>query len=872
MNDSRVEEAGASRSATRNRTPLASIVFFFTLLVPTAAVVVFMYTEQMAQRSQASEIMTGFLKENYKQQMEQAFEHLDLISQPLLRSFGLKNSILANNEAAIAIELKRFKQDNPAVTSVRVIPYQSVLRPTQTEPPLSFSEFELMRQLERREAPQLEFYEEGDQEHIQLGKAIIKDDKVIATVLLSVNKTSFDKFFIKIPEKFGNFRLQQHTSDKPRLWIELGYSKSEDVGPEDFETFEMYGQKWRFEYTGPPVTDLKDLSNLKDIQVLMVLKDEMPDQIIKAVYTGMSISFVLMLFQMLGNKAWRSAINRNLLILTSKVHGRTDKMGKSNYSLSGFSEAESNLKEMIYSFTRRTKRRKKKFGSSALPHESPLTEEELELDEQHDEEEDEFKSIEFTEVETPKTTVDEPPEVQEVSIVERPDFENIFREYDIRGIVNETLTDESLLLLGKAIGTLCLQEGELSIVVGRDGRLSSAGFSEALISGLVSTGCNVIDIGMAPTPLVYFGTNTLSANSGVIITGSHNPPNYNGIKVIIKGVTLYGAAIKNLFRIIKKEKFVAGSGNVTNHNIKEVYMSKICADVHLKRKIKIVVDTGNGVAGPTVKGLLTRMGCEVISLNEEIDGNFPHHHPDPSKPENLRQLINEVKSSGAELGLAFDGDGDRLGLVIPSGEIVYPDRLLMLFVKDILTKSPGKEVIFDVKCTSDLAKWVSLHNGRPTMWKTGHSLIKAKLRESNAILAGEMSGHIFFNDRWFGFDDALYCAVRLLEILASSPKSLPNLIMELPKKVSTPEILIPVAEEDKFKIVDTFINKSKFDGEVLTIDGIRVDYPNGWGLLRASNTTPNLTARFEADSHDNLDKIKNDFKKNLQAIMGSVRF
>ena len=447
----------------------------------------------------------------------------------------------------------------------------------------------------------------------------------------------------------------------------------------------------------------------------------------------------------------------------------------------------------------------------------------------------------------------------------------IFRAYDIRGIVNETLTEGVVKLIGQAIGSAALEQGQSTVIVARDGRLSGPSLIEALSQGILSSGANVIDIGMVPTPLLYFACKTLDSKSGVMLTGSHNPSNHNGLKIVINGTTLSQNDIQKLRENIEKGNLKTGQGQRSEENITSGYLDAVENDIILAQPMNIVIDCGNGVAGVIAEQLFTRIGCNVTPLYTEVDGNFPNHHPDPSQPANLSALIAKVKETKAHIGIAFDGDGDRLGIVTNTGKIIWPDRLMMLFSKDLLMRSPGADIIFDVKCSNTLAETIRKQGGRPIMWKTGHSLIKAKLQESGAQLAGEMSGHIFFNDRWYGFDDGLYSAARLLEILSTDSKSSDDVFAQFPERFSTPEINIPVDEESKFDIISVLASVGEFgEGSKTDIDGIRIDYPNAWGLVRASNTTANLVTRFEADTEANLAKVKALFKQQLLKIQSDL--
>ena len=446
---------------------------------------------------------------------------------------------------------------------------------------------------------------------------------------------------------------------------------------------------------------------------------------------------------------------------------------------------------------------------------------------------------------------------------------SIFRAYDIRGIVGQTLDVNIARLIGQAIGSLMQERNQRNIVIGRDGRLSSPSLADALIEGLRKAGRDVIDIGEAPTPMAYFGTFQLRTGCCVSITGSHNPPDYNGFKIMVDGETLYGDAIQNLYARIAENKLYKAEtpGQTSVRSLKDDYVQRIAGDIQIERKLKVVIDCGNGVAGGVAPELLEAIGAEVEPLFCEVDGTFPHHHPDPSDPENLTDLIRVVQRVNADIGLALDGDGDRLGVVTKSGEMIYPDRLLMLFAADVLERNPGACVIYDVKCTGHLATQILRHGGSPLMWKTGHSLIKAKMKETEAELAGEMSGHFFFRERWYGFDDGLYAAARLLEILAASPDDVETVFAELPKGVSTPELKISVAEGEQYKFIENFVAKAKFDGaRIATIDGLRADWPDGWGLVRASNTTPTLVLRFDAKDAAALARVQGLFREQMLAI------
>ena len=440
----------------------------------------------------------------------------------------------------------------------------------------------------------------------------------------------------------------------------------------------------------------------------------------------------------------------------------------------------------------------------------------------------------------------------------------IFKAYDIRGIVGKTLTVEAMQLIGRAIGSEARARDRGTLCIGRDGRLSGPQLAEALSDGVRAAGVDVIDIGLVTTPMLYFATHHFRTGSGVMVTGSHNPPEYNGLKVMLAGETLSGGQIQDLRARIERDDLAAGAGGCERREIAPSYISRISGDVRLQRRMKIAVDCGNGVPGAYAPALYRALGCEVEELYCEVDGRFPHHHPDPSQPENLEDLIRALAHGNAEIGFAFDGDGDRLGVVTREGKVIYPDRQLMLFAADVLSRNPGGEIIFDVKCTRNLAQWVRSHGGKPTMWKTGHSLIKAKMKESGALLAGEMSGHIFFRERWFGFDDGLYAGARLLEYL-SGRQDIAPVFDALPDSVNTPELQIRLGEGENYALIEKLQKNARFPAaqRIVTIDGLRVEYPDGFGLARSSNTTPVVVLRFEADDAAALKRIQEEFRRVL---------
>ena len=442
--------------------------------------------------------------------------------------------------------------------------------------------------------------------------------------------------------------------------------------------------------------------------------------------------------------------------------------------------------------------------------------------------------------------------------------EDIFRAYDIRGVVETALTPDAVIQIGQAFATEARAQGQNTVVIARDGRLSSPDLANALSKGLRTGGCDVIDIGMVPTPVLYYATHKLQTGTGIMVTGSHNPPQYNGLKMLVAGHTFYGDSIKSLYQRIVDGNIDSGNGTYEQQDLIPSYIETITSDIQLARPFNIAVDCGNGVAGVLAVELFSKLGCTITELYCDVDGTFPNHHPDPSKPENLDDIKKAIADNSLDLGLAFDGDGDRVGIIDDRQNIIWADRQMMLYAADVLERKPGALIIFDIKSSTNLEHFIIEHGGKPLMWKTGHSFIKAKMKETGAELAGEMSGHIFFKERWFGFDDGLYSAARMLEILSKRNQPSSEIFAGLPDSINTPELQIMFEEGDHYKFMDQFRQQANFENaDILTIDGMRVNYPDGWGLIRPSNTTPCLVLRFEANSEAALEEIKAKFRHEI---------
>lgn len=568
-----------------------------------------------------------------------------------------------------------------------------------------------------------------------------------------------------------------------------------------------------------------------------------------------------------------SAIQRNLSRLGSQIArvstGSYD--GDVKYTLPGFADQDSKLKQFLE--FRPTKAddadpSAKRQSKRVEPPPRKKAEEMVEIqmtDEADFEEVEEFEVDDFDEAVAAANETDSGEDIA--------DLEQIFRAYDIRGVVGESLSEDISRKIGQAIGSEAEARGQQTVIVGYDGREYSPALAEALIEGLTASGRDVINIGAVPTPVLYYAAHNSTTQSGVMVTGSHNPPEYNGFKVVLDGKTLVDQEIKALYERIQSGNVSSGSGSVSEMDVVPDYMDAIADDVVVAQPLKVVVDCGNGIAGSIAPELLDSLGCEAVPLFCEVDGSFPNHHPDPTKPENLADLISTVQSQGADLGIGLDGDGDRLVAVTAEGEIVWPDRMLMLFAKDVVSRNPGSDVVYDVKCTRHLNSVISGFGGRPIISRSGHSFVKQKIAETGAMLGGELSGHICFSERWFGFDDGLYSAARLLEIVGSQEEGLTDLLSEFPESVTTPEIHVPIDDEEKFTLIEALTATADFeDATITTVDGLRVDFSDGWGLIRASNTEPALTLRFETDNAQALDEIKGEFKELLQELREDLTF
>ncbi len=820
---------------------LAGLLFYMTII-----------SGAQQQVQQLSEMQAKHYVDDW---VELSQTYLAVISSAA-QSESVKQALL-DSDQAIQDQEQEFKSFLSNATLVRIFASGKARKDPDSTPPISFAQLDMVTKTENeRESALPEIHSDNGKMYLTLAAPIPGDDRIQGSVLVSFPLSSLTQQLTTLPSDQGFVEILQTFANKPQVIFSSGDAKFKSVP--SYQATSQYGH-WSARYYPAPSLNIVGSYTL----ILWVCV---------AVVLALILALGILSYWLISN-----AMLNNASILAEHIYCHTQKSeSKQVFTLGIFASLANTLKNQLKDIQakatasaaqaaaapelKQTEEQPSSVTSSAFADDS--------LDVELDDDDNDLLSGAVALDDNPLDLEDmdvAEPELVSINVKVSPD---IFRAYDIRGVVGDNLDPDVANAIGMAIASEARDQGQQTIVVARDGRYSSRDLAEALIDGIRSSGCNVIDIGMVPTPVLYYATKTLNTQSGVMVTGSHNPPQYNGFKVVINDETLASSRIQDLYQRIATGKLHnQGSGTYEVADITSDYQDRICSDVVLARPMRIVIDSGNGVAGPLASALLDSLGCMIIPLNIDVDGSFPNHHPDPSDPANLEQLINAVQNEEADLGIAFDGDGDRLGVVTPSGKIIWPDRLLMLFARDLLSRTPGADVLYDVKCTRDVPELVSSLGGRAIMCATGHSLMKAKMRETGAVVGGELSGHIFFNDRWYGFDDALYSAARLLEILSMEPLDTDAIFDEIPEKFSTPELHINVPDKNKFAIVEKLKTQGNFEGgNVVKIDGVRVDFPKGWGLVRASNTTPVLVARFEADTEESLEQVKTLFRDQLLAI------
>jgi phosphomannomutase/phosphoglucomutase len=811
-----------------------TLVLVFLLILQPASEQQFEVTAQTTANNAASRI-NGYLS-----LLQQSVE--GLATQP-----SLVDTVSSGGDLLQAA--KQLKDSLPGLAAVYLFPHRAIPRSVTNDPLLGFAGLELARKAETRRPLFPDAFPRDNRWFIHMAAPVKMsgDNPVAGTLLMVFDATSLQPMLAD-GQNNGALALRQSVSGTVSILLSQGSGSGEP------RVVTLKNPDWSIAYTpaGQAQIPVKTL--------------------LAALLMGLPLLAAAIAVWVLLNRAQRS-LRRDSTLVIEWAHkaysGERSKLPALQW------DSVASLAEVLYRLSQVVEKRVSKAGEGAVQAAAGKKRPTAEAGPL-------FKDKDLPDVDMLEGDEDvlgfgsvsaEPlfgagalPEVEELG--QTPALSaDIFRAYDIRGIVDETLTEAGVELIGQAIGSEALARGVSALCVGYDGRHSSPGLADAVARGLMASGCDVIHVGAVPTPVLYFATHQLDTGSGVMVTGSHNPSNYNGLKIMLGGETLSGDAIKALHRRILDGNLAQGSGSQSSEDVRRAYLDAIVSDIAVAAPLKVVVDAGNGIAGELGTMLIDELGCDVIPLYCDVDGDFPNHHPDPGKPENLQDLISKVEQKSADLGIAFDGDGDRIGVVTNRGRIIWPDRLLMLFARDVVSRNPGADVLYDVKCSRRLAGVISQAGGRPVMWKTGHSLMKAKMRETGALLAGEMSGHIFFAERWYGFDDGLYAAARLLEILGIEDRQSDEVFEDFPEDISTPELNIEVTEASKFGIVERLSAQGEFDdGSISTIDGVRVEYGDGWGLCRASNTTPALVLRFEAESEEALARIKTVFREQLLQV------
>jgi phosphomannomutase/phosphoglucomutase len=784
-------------------------------------------------------------------------EHYGATTALLARDPDIAYILMVGNKTSLRSREESLRYVFPAAINVQLLPPGLAEVDKDASPPLSYAAMAQMRMAESgTAAPAMEVLQlNTPQQYVNIVRPVMDPagSGVVGHLMLSLSKDVLQDILGDLQELNGYIELQQDgTRGKPVAVAHYGENSAKQGAAE--RVLPIAGSRWQVAYW-PAISGLYYLGEIS----MWVLG------------AFLAAAFILTLLIVLLFRRIKNALRVDQVSMVTIMKDFRDGRVQREYP-SGLKEVRETVAFMTQMAASR-QTRKSTVTAEREADDDYLTEDTVTaIEDDLDLDEDTIKAgvaADFgSAIRSDNLILEEDPLEIETDDENIAVDASIFRAYDIRGVVDQTLTRNAVTLIGRAIGSEALQRGRNTFAIGRDGRLSGPDLSAALIAGIVSTGCDVKDIGCVPTPVLYFATHYLDTQNGVVVTGSHNPPDYNGLKIVIDGETLSGPAIQSLRERVENRNFIAADpGSVEVINVVPDYIERIRGDVTLSRPLKVVVDCGNGVAGDVIPQLLSGLGCEVTELFCDVDGTFPNHHPDPSKTENLEDLVNAVVANQADIGLAFDGDGDRLGVVSADGRIIWPDRVLMLYAMDILERNPGGLIIYDVKCTRHLDTIIRKHGGEPLMWKTGHSFIKAKIKETGALLAGEMSGHIFINERWYGFDDALYAAARLLEVLGKDNRSSTEVFADLPDSVNTPELNVVMQEGEPPVFIDKLLENAHFAGaSVSTIDGLRADYEDGWGLVRASNTTPVLVLRFEADNDAALTRIMDDFRRVMLQV------
>ncbi len=821
------------------QTPLAGVLAGFVVAALVSVFVLGLGVNQQHRETLANQAADA-IKFQIEQRESQLLDQMGTAATSILLTQLVSED---SDETARQLEESRLRELIPHAIRVRLIPLGTARVDRNASPPFSFTSKDLVNRVERGEPVHSEAINTDGTWVLSLAAPIRtpSDETVRGTLFVYLNMAALSEGLSEMTN--GKVMLlQRFGNNDPNSILAIG-----DGGP-DADTFirTLSNPNWQVQYL--PSGKISDASVGSLVELLLPV-----------------VAFLLIALSMVivGYRGLLAKVKDDAAHLSNQMAGviSGDYKHATTYAFTEFVDLDFNLQRL--GSKPKEKPEVEKLDVTIKPKEIPEAER---VDIETIDEEEFERAMGGGKQESR-------PEPVEEEAAEDPALAEIFRAYDIRGVVNETLTPDSIRKIGLAIGTEAQDAGEKTLIVGYDGRTSSPDVANKLIEGLNESGCDVINIGMVPTPVLYFATHNSDTRSGVMVTASHNPPDHNGFKIVIDGKTLVEEDIQRIYQKFSASDFASGSGSTTEIDISSEYLDAITDDVVVAQPLRVVLDCGNGVAGDLAPNLIEDLGCDVVSLYCDVDGTFPNHSPDTSDPANLQDLIQMVKAEEADIGIAIDGDGDRLVAISASGEIIWPDRLLMLFAKDVVSRNPGSDVVYDVKCTRHLNSVISGFGGRPVICRSGHSYVKEKIVETNAVLGGEMSGHICFGERWFGFDDGLYSAARLLEIVGSQSEGLKELLSEFPASISTPEILIRVDDSSKFALMDAIVKAADFgDASLTTIDGIRADFSGGWGLVRASNTSAALTLRFEADDRSTLDEIQQLFREQLQAVDPKLEF
>lgn len=818
------------------------------------------YRQQLQQNS-------AQLQANALANIDRVIKHIDndvraIAANPVLPE------LLDNKDTAAITTLEQHLRQRADVVDVYISARGKASRQSERPAPVSYAALDLIANAESDDLSATEFVKAAGQQYLYKAAAIKQQDRIIGTVLVVYDGTGISQS-LPLTGHDSQLTLRQKLADTPAVQIaNSGHSSSSTE-----KTIRTAHPSWQL-VLRQPGAELPELPGLNNMLIalavilfgslgsLLLLNSSRNNRIAKDCNLFSQLIQDWQMGKPLKPEKIRTHALQALAASLEQTVARAPATSQQTDSPRG--QPDNQFDDDILAL-------RKDQVMEVEEHDSFAGLEEIEEAEFVDEQEvfDDVLDIDILDEQDDPFGLNEQTSPREQA---RLDIEQgIFRAYDIRGQYEQQLNEDTAYWIGRAVATQCRAQGQNTVIVGRDGRLSSPQLSAALIEGLNESGCQVLDLGLVPTPVVYFATHSLESDCAVMVTGSHNPPQHNGFKIVIGGQTLAEEQIQSLYQRIRDNQLDLGEAGSKQTDILPHYLERISSDIAIARPLKVVLDCGNGAAGVIAPQLFEALGCNVISLNTEVDGNFPAHHPDPGKPENLEQLIHSVAEHQADIGIAFDGDGDRLGVVTDAGSIIYPDRLMMLLAKDVVSRNPGADIVFDVKCSRRLAALISGYGGRPVMWKTGHSLMKAKLQETGALLGGEMSGHIFYSERWYGFDDGLYAAARLLEILALEQRSAEQVFAAFPSSQSTPELQLAMPDEAKFKVIAALQQRAQWgEGKVNNLDGIRVDFPKSWGLVRASNTTANLVFRFEGDSTDDLAQVMELFREQLHSLIPNL--